>query len=226
MTSAADWAERALGYRFQDAALLDRALTHRSAGGAHNERLEFLGDAVLALVAAELLHAQWPQADEGELSRRRARLVRRDTLELLGRQLAIGEHLRLGSGELRTGGHERGSILGNALEAVFGAVYLDGGWSAAAPVIGALLRRPEVLATASGELRDPKTRLQELLQARGLDLPVYELKAVAGVAHARHFEVSCRLGSPPLEVQGEGTSRRGAEQVAASRALEQLGGDH
>lgn len=223
MTRTAGWAFRALGYQFVDELLLDLALTHRSAGEPNNERLEFLGDAVLGLVAAEALHEAHAAATEGELSRLRARLVRRETLEELARELELGEELRLGAGELRTGGHQRGSILANSLEAIIGAVYLDGGWPAARSVVRKLLHDRLAGLGPGDDLRDPKTRLQEFLQGRGHALPVYHVEQVSGTAHARHFDVSCRLAAPEMEFHGSGDSRRAAEQQAAVRALEALG---
>jgi ribonuclease III len=221
----ADWAAGSLGHRFRDEALLAQALTHRSASGPHNERLEFLGDAVLGLVAADILYAAHPDADEGALSRLRTRLVRRETLEVLARSLDLGRHLRLGSGELRSGGHHRASILANALEATFGAVYLDAGLTAAQEVIRKLLA-PQIAALGADEdLRDPKTRLQEVLQARGESLPVYEVERVTGLAHAQDFSVTCRIDSLGLLVRGQGPSRRAAEQGAAEQALREHLGD-
>jgi len=225
VSQSADWASGALGYRFQDEGLLERALTHRSASGGNNERLEFLGDAVLGLVMAEAVYAAHPGADEGTLSRLRARLVRRETLEELARELALGELLRLGSGELRSGGHRRGSILANALEALFGAVFLDGGWAPTREVIRKVLGPRFAALDSDEELRDPKTRLQEFLQGRGYALPTYDVERVSGSAHAQHFDVVCRLETPGLEIRGEGTSRRAAEQQAAEQALRELGAD-
>ena len=225
MIPPADWAIGALGYRFQDEGLLELALTHRSAAGGNNERLEFLGDAVLGLAMSEALYSSYPEADEGTLSRLRARLVRRETLEELARELALGELLRLGPGELRSGGHRRPSILANSLEAVLGAVFLDGGWRIAEEVILRLMS-PRLASLDSGQdLRDPKTRLQEFLQGRGHELPTYDVERVSGSAHAQHFDVICRLATPGLEVRGEGASRRAAEQQAAEQALRELGAD-
>jgi ribonuclease-3 len=221
----ADWAAGALGYRFQDEELLELALTHRSARGGNNERLEFLGDAVLGLVMAEAVYAAHPGADEGTLSRLRARLVRRETMEELARELALGELLRLGGGELRSGGHRRGSILANALEAVFGAVFLDGGWGPTREVVRKVLGPRLAALDSDEELRDPKTRLQEFLQAKGHALPTYDVERVTGSAHAQHYDVVCRLETPGLEIHGEGASRRAAEQQAAAQALRALGAD-
>ncbi|MEZ5564415.1 MAG: ribonuclease III [Gammaproteobacteria bacterium] len=223
MTLAADWARSALGYQFEDERLLDLALTHRSAGEFNNERLEFLGDAVLGLATAEALHDAYPDANEGELSRYRARLVRRETLEDLARELDMGKLLRLGAGELRTGGHQRGSILANSMEAVFGALYLDGGWPTARSAILKLLDSRLASLDPDDDLRDPKTRLQEYLQGRGYALPIYNVERVSGTAHAQHFDVSCRLATPQMEFRGEGGSRRAAEQMAAAHALQALG---
>ena len=225
MTDAGAWARDALGYRFRNEALLDQALTHRSADGRHNERLEFLGDAVLGLVVSQVLYEDHRHADEGSLSRLRARLVRRETLEDLGRELQFGHHLRLGSGEVRFGGQPRPSILANGVEAAIGAVFLDGGWTAAEGVVRRLLA-PRIAGLIAGtDVRDPKTRLQEWLQGSGHPLPVYEVQQVRGEPHAQQFSVICRLTEPGLTVPGEGTSRRGAEQEAAARALRQLGID-
>jgi len=221
----ADWASGALGYRFRNAALLEVALTHRSAAGGNNERLEFLGDAVLGLAMSEALYVAHPEADEGTLSRLRARLVRRETLEELARELGLGDLLRLGTGELRSGGHHRASILANSLEAVLGAIFLDGGWHVTEEVIRKLMGSRLASLDSSVELRDPKTRLQEFLQGRGHPLPTYDVERVSGSAHAQHFAVICRLATPSLEVRGEGTSRRAAEQQAAEQALRELGVD-
>jgi len=231
VTQLAEWAAGSLGHRFRDEALLTLALTHRSATGPHNERLEFLGDAVLGLVTAEALYAAHPGADEGLLSRLRARLVRRETLERLARQLDLGRHLRLGSGELRSGGHHRGSILANALEALIGAVYLDGGLGPARQVVEGLLAEDIAALPADVDLRDPKTRLQELLQGRGQPPPVYVLDDVAGQDHQQRFSVTCRIDALGLSFQGQGLSRRAAEQDAALCALketirEQQAGEH
>ncbi len=221
----AEWASGSLGYRFQDESLLELALTHRSAGSQSNERLEFLGDSVLGLVVAEAVHASHPEADEGTLSRLRARLVRRETLEAVAREIALGDLLRLGPGELRSGGHRRGSILANALEAVFGAVFIDAGWVTTRDVILKLLGARLAVLYSDEELRDPKTRLQEFLQGRGDALPTYAVERVSGAAHAQHFDVICQLPTPGLEVRGGGPSRRAAEQQAAEQALRALGAD-
>jgi ribonuclease-3 len=219
MKAVAEWASGAIGYTFQDARLLELALTHRSAAGAHNERLEFLGDAVLGMVAAELLYARYPAADEGTLSKLRARLVRRETLEEIARGIDLGRHLRLGSGETRSGGHQRGSILANALEAIIGAVFLDGGMMPARELVLRLLSGHLAGLAVDEDLRDPKTRLQEFLQAQGEALPVYTVEQVSGSDHEQLFEVLCRLDGRGLRVRGTGSSRRIAEQRAAEQAL-------
>ncbi|RMG27495.1 MAG: ribonuclease III [Gammaproteobacteria bacterium] len=215
--------ERRLGHRFADPVLLERALTHRSAGSRNNERLEFLGDAVLGLVIADLLYARFPEADEGDLSRLRAHLVNRTMLASLARELDLGEHIRLGSGELKSGGRRRDSILADAFEAVLGALYLDAGYARVAAVIRRLFE-PRLADLQTGVPKDPKTRLQEHLQALGRPLPRYEVCQVEGEAHRQRFRVACRLEDEPRVTEGEGTSRRRAEQAAAERMLAELGG--
>ena len=211
-----------LDYRFSDSDLLDRALTHRSAGTPNNERLEFLGDAILGSVIAEELYSRFPPASEGQLSRLRALLVRGESLAELARGLDLGGMLKLGSGELRTGGHGRDSILADALEAVFAAVYLDGGYDRTRQVILALFRERLDGLSLDSQRKDPKTLLQELLQSRGLPLPNYEIMAVTGQSHAQHFRVQCRVDGLDTETEGSGASRKKAEQDAAQRLLDQL----
>ncbi len=216
------WSEAKFGYVFQDQRLLEQALTHRSASAAHNERLEFLGDAVLGLVITMALYKLKPDAREGSLSRFRAALVCGETLAEIAGDFEFGGVIQMGSGEQRTGGHQRQSVLANALEAFFGAVLLDGGYPAAEQVIehvyaDRLEHLPEETA-----LKDPKTRLQEWLQARQLPPPEYQLLDVSGAAHAQRFRVSCCTGALEKETAGSGTSRRRAEQAAATAALEQL----
>lgn len=211
-----------LGYEFGETALLDQALTHRSAGNPHNERLEFLGDAILGLVVAEALFQRFPDTDEGALSRLRARLVRKSSLAELGRELELGSYLLLGAGELRSGGQSRDSTLADALEALIGAVYLDGGHRPACELVLRLLRaRLDALELGQAE-KDPKTRLQELLQAQGRGLPEYEVLRVSGDPHAQEFRVACRVSEPARESRGRGTSRRRAEQAAAQQMLREL----
>lgn len=215
-----------LGYRFRDASLLDSALTHRSAGGLNNERLEFLGDAVLGLVIAEDLYKRYPEASEGELSRLRASLVRKQTLAELARDLELGECLRLGSGELKSGGYRRDSILADALEAIFGAVYLDSGFAGCAQLIQALYsERLGALPDEPMALKDPKTLLQEHLQGQHLELPEYSVISIRGDAHQQVFEVECRVPALDQSTRGNGSSRRRAEQQAAQAMLESLGAD-
>ena len=219
------WTLRALGYVFVNPALCEVALTHRSAGSAHNERLEFLGDAVLNCAVARLLFEVHPQADEGTLSRQRASLVSGETLAQIAAELGLGDCLRLGGGEHKTGGFRRASILADALEAVLGAIFLDSGFDAVSAVVRRILgARLSDLPPAS-ELKDPKTRLQEALQARGMALPLYTLTGVAGEPHEQSFTISCVVAALQVASAGEGASRRRAEQVAAERALAQLPAD-
>ena len=220
--SAEVWAESRLGYRFRDPALLDAALTHRSAGRTNYERLEFLGDAVLTLVVAMRLYDAYPDADEGELSRYRATLVNGRSLAEVAADLGLGDRLRLGGGEMKSGGFRRDSILADALEAVFGAVHLDGGLVAAEAVISRLFAARVAALPGVAELKDPKTRLQELLQGRGLGLPAYAVDDVSGAPHEHWFVASCAETAFGLRERGEGSSRRRAEQDAAGHALDEL----
>lgn len=222
MLTSGAWSEARLGYRFGDPALLDAALTHRSAGRANYERLEFLGDAVLNFAVAMLVYRTYPDADEGDLSRYRASLVSGESLADIAGGLGLGEQLRLGSGELKTGGFRRRSILADALEALFGAVYLDGGHTAVAAVIESLFAGRLAVLPEARDLKDPKTRLQELLQGHGERLPSYALEDVSGEPHEHWFVASCEVASLGLHERGEGTSRRRAEQAAAQRVLDLL----
>ena len=219
------WAAGRLGHRFSDPALLEAALTHRSLGRDNYERLEFLGDSVLNFVAAELLFHAYPDAAEGELSRYRAALVSGETLAELANGLGLGEQLRLGAGELKSGGFRRGSILADSLEALLGAVFLDGGLEAAHATVERLLSPRLGSLPLAAELKDPKTRLQERLQAEGLALPAYALEQVSGEPHAQWFVASCEVADLRLRATGEGASRRRAEQSAAERVLEQMDTD-
>ena len=212
-----------LGYQFTDAALLARALRHRSAGRDNNERLEFLGDAVLGFIIADFLSNQFPAATEGELSRIRAALVQQATLAAIARELQLGESLILGPGELKSGGAKRDSILADALEALICAIYLDAGLERCRELVQSWFaprladhQRPE-----AG--KDPKTRLQELVQARKLALPVYEILEVSGREHEQLFRVACRVALLDAPVEGSGHSRKLAEQNAAEAALSALG---
>lgn len=212
-----------LGYRFQDPAHLECALTHRSAHKAHNERLEFLGDAVLNLVITDEIYRHFPQADEGDLSRMRAQLVNGETLGDLAGQLALGDYLRLGGGELKSGGFRRRSILADAVEAIIGAIYLDGGMVAARDFVRHLYADVLAKVTIADIQKDPKTQLQEILQARGLALPVYTVIDTHGQAHNQVFDVECQVPMLAVPVRARGNSRRKAEQAAAQRVLELLG---
>jgi ribonuclease-3 len=229
MTAAAGgqarWLREALGYEPRDAALFAAALTHRSAPGPNNERLEFLGDAVLNLVVAELLYRSFPRAAEGDLSRLRARVVSREPLAEVAAHLRLGEVLQLGTGELKSGGFRRQSILADALEAVCGALFLDGGLPAAAQAITRLLGPRIAALPEPSTLKDAKTRLQEYLQARSLTLPHYEVELVEGEPHAQTFRVSCDVTALGRRVLGGGSSRRRAEQEAAARMLHELGAE-
>jgi ribonuclease-3 len=216
------WLAETLSYEFADPRLLNQALTHRSCPGDNNERLEFLGDAVLDLVVSDLVfHARQTSA-EGELSRQRAALVNKSSLAELASELGLGDFLVLGEGERKTGGHRRESILADALEALFGAVYLDAGFAAATEVIQRAFGARMTNLPADEELRDPKTRLQEWLQARAFDLPEYELVKTSGKAHRQLFEVRCSIRGGELSTSGHGTSRRNAEQESAEKMLSLL----
>lgn len=219
---ASDWLRDALGYEFRDPRLLDAALTHRSAGGAHNERLEFLGDAVLNCVVAMLLFREFANANEGDLSRFRASLVSGDALAAAAAKLGLGDRLHLGSGELKSGGFRRKSILADGLEAIIGAVYLDGGFEAAQRVVERLIVPRLANLPSATELKDPKTRLQEALQAHGLAVPTYVVESISGKAHSQVFRVSCTAQSLGMTAVGEGPSRRSAEQAAAKAVLDQM----
>lgn len=212
-----------LGYRFADATLLALALTHRSAGRPNNERLEFLGDALVNLVVADMLFEARPRASEGELSRLRAQLVSEPALAERARELDLGSVLRLGSGELKSGGFRRDSILSDAFEALTAAIYRDGGFAACRDWLHAIFAVP--LATVGPPQKDPKTLLQEWLQGHALPLPSYELVAESGAEHARQFDVVCVLGAPlAARYAGRGGSHRAAEQHAAAAALAALTG--
>ena len=222
MLTPAEWTAERLGYSFRDPALLEAALTHRSAGRTNYERLEFLGDAVLALAAADFVFAEYPGADEGELSRYRAALVSGTSLAEIATELGLGLQLRLGGGELKSGGHRRESILSDALEAVIGAIYLDAGYDSARTAANRLFAGRLGLLASAATLKDPKTRLQEDLQARGLPLPAYSIAAVSGEPHEQWFVACCEVASLGLTARGEGSSRRRAEQAAADRLLQQM----
>lgn len=213
-----DRLERALGHTFIRRELLTQALTHRSHGASHNERIEFLGDGVLNCVVAALLFERFPNCREGELSRLRASLVRQETLFVVAQTLDLGEYLRLGEGELKSGGFRRPSILADALEALFGAVFIDAGFERAREVIVGLLQPQLADLDPRQAGKDPKTALQELLQGRRLPLPNYVLQVTRGEAHEQMFEVECRIPDLDLSTHGVGASRRAAEQDAAQQA--------
>ena len=214
----------ALGYDFSDSEAVRRALTHRSASAVNNERLEFLGDSVLGLAVADLLFARYPAATEGDLTRARAALVRREALAAVAREAEIGTYLVLGAGAERSGDRDRDSILANALEALLGTMYLEGGYAAVRTAVKRIFAGRLEDATLSGTAKDPKTRLQELLQSRRLALPRYRVVASDGSAHRPTFVVECDAGIVG-PTRGEGASRRQAEQRAAERALVELGDD-
>lgn len=209
-----------LHYNFKNPALFKLALTHRSKGVAHNERLEFLGDAIVNFIIAEILYEKFPKATEGELSRWRATLVNRDTLAELAKEFELGRFLFLGPGELRSGGSERQSILSCAMEAIIGAVYLDSGFDVVKEKIikwyKPLLKS---LSSSAASHKDPKTLLQEYLQSRRLPLPTYKVEEVSGEAHQQTFKVSCQVEGIEEKSIGQGTSRRRAEQNAAQAML-------
>lgn len=212
----------ALGHSFADRVLLQTALTHRSFGVPNNERLEFIGDGVLNCVIAVALFRRYPDLAEGELSRMRANLVRQDALHRLAISLKLGDSLRLGEGEMKSGGNQRPSILADAVEALIGAVYLDAGFEAAQSVI-ARLYLPLFDEMSSGPVtKDAKTSLQEWLQGRKKPLPRYHVIEASGAAHEQRFEVACEIENPALRTIGKGSSRRLAEQAAADRALKAL----
>jgi ribonuclease-3 len=216
--------QQVLGHEFSDPQLLVQALTHRSAGGRNNERLEFLGDSIINHLIAEALYRQFPRAREGEMSRMRASLVKGDTLAEVARELALGEYLVLGPGERKSGGYRRGSILADTLEAVVGAILLDSSVEQCRHcVLQWFTPRLEQLA-AGAAAKDAKTELQEFLQGRGHHRPMYELLSVTGEDHDQQFEVACHLVSPALVARGTGSSRRKAEQAAARAALKLLAG--
>ena len=214
--------QQRIGHRFDDASLLQRALTHRSNGADHNERLEFLGDAVLSLVVSSLLFERFGDSDEGDLTRVRAHLVREDSLHRAALQLGLPELLRLGEGEARGGGALRPSILADALEALIGATFQDGGLAAARTLVQSLFGELIETTDVANWAKDAKTELQEWLQARRIAVPAYRIVATRGQAHAQTFEVECAVPALNLREVGEGRSRRAAEQEAAGRMLDTL----
>lgn len=222
MDERLDELQARIGHRFRQTDLLARALTHRSFGADHNERLEFLGDAVLSLAVSSLLFERFAGSDEGDLTRVRAHLVREDSLHRMALQLGLPEVVRLSEGEARGGGAQRASILADALEAVIGAVFLDAGFDAARGLVQRLFGEVIAGTEIGGWAKDAKTELQEWLQARRLPVPTYRISATRGQAHAQTFEVECMVPALGLTQAGEGRSRRQAEQEAARRMLDDL----
>ncbi len=222
-SSQVDTLTARLGYAPRDRTLFVVALTHRSAEGPNNERLEFLGDSVLNLLLSERLYREFPMASEGDLSRLRARLVSEEPLAGIAQSMELGELLLLGSGELKTGGFRRQSILADAFEALCGALYLDGGLEAVRTTVGPMFESRIAALPEPSTLKDAKTRLQEFLQANGRALPQYTVKRTTGEPHAQIFLVSCAVPHASIETCGEGPSRRRAEQIAAQAALRALG---
>ena len=222
MTSPINRLQRKIGYEFVNPELINLALTHRSANGKHNERLEFLGDSILSFVVADELYHRFPNVDEGDMSRMRATLVRGHTLAELGREFMLGDYLYLGPGELKSGGFRRDSILADAVEAIIGAIYLDSNTEVVRTIILAWYHsRLETIEPGVSQ-KDPKTRLQENLQGRRLPLPAYNVTNIKGEAHNQEFTVECEISGMDIPVVGKGTSRRKAEQAAAEIALGQL----
>ncbi len=225
MSAAFEALLRRLDYQPQDDTLLRCALTHRSAGKHNNERLEFLGDAILGFVIADQLYRRFPEADEGQLSRLRSSLVKRETLAEIAREVDLSPHLVLGRGELCSGGHNRASILADAVEAVLAAVYLDKGLEAVRSLILRLFAKRLERLSPDVQQKDPKTQLQEYLQARGLALPKYSVIDIQGDSHDQIFTVTCRSADLGRETVGRGGSRRKAEQAAAKRLLDEIRDD-
>ncbi|MBR38397.1 ribonuclease III [Idiomarina baltica] len=214
--------EQIIGYRFERQSLLKQALTHRSAHANHNERLEFLGDSILGVVIAEALFSRFPKVAEGDLSRMRAAIVCGRSLARLGKKKGLGDYLSLGQGELKSGGYRRESILADAMEAIIGAIFLDSDMDTVKQVVlGWFEEQLETIKPGASQ-KDPKTRLQEWLQARQRPLPKYDVVATQGQAHNQQFTVTCTIEGLPEPLLGTGTSRRKAEQAAATSALEQL----
>ncbi len=213
---------RSIGYDFLDQTLIDKALTHRSAGGTNNERMEFLGDSILGFVIADALFHNLAHADEGDMSRLRSSLVRGVTLAELAREIDLGKYLLLGPGELRSGGQSRDSILADAMEAIFAAVYLDGGYTAARNFILKLYKKRLDNITTDKQLKDPKTRLQEYLQAQRHNLPIYSVIEVTGEQHDQNFTIKCVIDDLDIQAVASGSSRRKAEQKAADKLLQEL----
>ncbi|WP_323836978.1 ribonuclease III [Photorhabdus africana] len=214
--------QRKLGYTFDQHDLLIQALTHRSASSKHNERLEFLGDSILSFVIANALYHRFPRVDEGDMSRMRATLVRGNTLAELAREFELGECLRLGPGELKSGGYRRESILADTVEALIGAIFLDSDIQSIERIILSWYETRLNEISPGDKQKDPKTRLQEYLQGHHLPLPSYLVVMVRGEAHDQEFTIHCQVSGIEQPVKGTGSSRRKAEQAAAEQALKQL----
>lgn len=215
--------EKAIGYRFRDEALISEALTHRSvSGGKNNERLEFLGDSVLNFIIGEALFRKFPEAREGQLSRLRAALVKGTTLADIGKQFHLNEYVRMGPGELKSGGKRRSSTLADAVEAIIGAIYLESGFEVCQEVVTSWYAERIAQLNLEDTVKDNKTRLQEMLQARKLSLPAYHIVSITGQSHCQTFRIECEVEGFDQGFVGEGTSRRHAEQQAAGRALAAL----
>lgn len=211
--------EKRLGYHFKNIERLHLALTHRSANSKHNERLEFLGDSILSFVVADELYHRFPKMNEGDMSRMRATLVRGHTLAELAREFELGDHLKLGPGELKSGGFRRDSILADAVEAIIGAIYLDSGTEVIRAIILSWYQARFDAINPSVSQKDPKTQLQELLQGRRKPLPIYTVNKIKGEAHNQEFTIQCEILGVDRVIVGKGTSRRKAEQAAAEAAL-------
>jgi len=212
-------------FQFKQPELLEQALTHRSySKNINNERLEFLGDSVLSLTISDNIYTRLPNATEGELSRIRASLVKEEALATVARDINLGEYIRLGAGEMKSGGFRRSSILSDALEALFGAIYLDAGYQQVSKTILFLYEDYLVTLPSPGDLKDPKTSLQETLQGKKMTLPEYRVVKTVGKAHNQTFTVNCEISDLKVKVAGTGSSRKRAEQMAASRALEEISG--
>ena len=214
--------EERLGYTFKNIKLLEQALTHRSAAKEHYERLEFLGDSVLGMVVSRELYNRFESATEGELTRLRSQIVKGESLARLSRALGLGEYIIFGPGELKSGSRRRASILADVLESIIGAIFIDADMQAVQEVILRLFAEPFAASDPQKILKDPKTRLQEYLQARSIDLPEYEVMEITGPAHKQHFAIECRIKSLGLEVRGEGSSRKNAEQDAAEKMYQRV----
>ncbi len=213
-----------LGYEFNECSLLETALTHRSAGNPNNERLEFLGDAILGSIIANELYIRFPDGDEGQLTRLRSSLVKKETLADLARELDLGSYLKLGEGELKTGGWRRASILENTLESIIGAVYLDSDFNRCQLFVQNIFKNLLASISLDDIQKDPKTKLQEYLQSRKMPVPVYKVLSTTGKSHQQVFTVSCLCEELPAAIQAQGASRRKAEQAAAQQVLEMLQG--